>query len=140
MTHKRTTPKIFFRAKELRKVQTPTEQKLWAHLRNHRLNGLGFRRQHALGPFIVDFCCPMYKGIVEVDGSQHLEQNEYDEARTKWLNDHGWKVIRFTNQEVEQDIDAVLMVILETFTPSQPPPSENLQIGEEKTSSHPNKN
>jgi len=82
----------------------------------------------------------MYKGIVEVDGSQHLEQNEYDEARTKWLNDHGWKVIRFTNQEVEQDIDAVLMVILETFTPSQPPPSENLQIGEEKTSSHPNKN
>jgi len=130
MTHKRTTPKIFFHARELRKAQTPAEQKLWAYLRNHRLNGLGFRRQHALGPFIVDFCCPMCKGIVELDGSQHIDQNEYDESRTEWLNNQGWKVIRFTNQQVEQNLDAVLMVIMEAFAPSQPLPSEKSHMEE----------
>lgn len=131
MVHKRTTPKTFHRARELRKAQTIAEQKLWAHLRNHQLNGLGFRRQHALGPFIVDFCCPMCKGIVELDGSQHLDRHKYDESRTQWLNNQGWKVLRFTNQEIENDLDTVLMVIAEAFTPSQPPPSDKSRMGEE---------
>jgi very-short-patch-repair endonuclease len=89
MAHKRTTPKTFYRAKELRQNLTPAERKLWSCLRNHQLNDLGFRRQHALGPFIVDFCCPEQQMIIEVDGDSHSDQIEYDEARTQWLQGHG---------------------------------------------------
>lgn len=131
MHHKRTTPKIFYRAKELRRATTPAERKLWKRLRNHQLNGLGFRRQHALGNFIVDFCCPERKYIIELDGDTHASQVEYDEARTEWLNKHGWRVMRFTNRDVESNLEGVLKVVAETLTPSQPPPFEKTQMGEE---------
>ena len=111
--HKRTTPKIFHRARELRLNQTEAETKLWGYLRGHRLNGLGFRRQHALGTYIVDFCCPQKMLVVEIDGSQHLEQEEYDAERTAWLESQGWRVLRFNNREVMQETEAVLTVILE---------------------------
>jgi len=73
MKHKRTTPKIFTRARELRRNQTEAETKLWAYLRSHQLEGVGFRRQHAIGNYIVDFCAARRKLIIELDGSQHLE-------------------------------------------------------------------
>ena len=117
MPHKRTSPLIFRRAKVLRRSQTPAERKLWARLRNHQLNSLGFRRQHAIGRFIVDFCCPQCKGVVEVDGHTHANQVEYDAARTEWLEAHGWQVLRFTNREVENNIEAVLVVISEVLIP-----------------------
>ena len=79
---KSTTPKIFHRAKELRRNKTPEEEKLWKHLRAHRLAGVGFRPQHAIGNYIVDFCAPHKKLIVELDGSQRLESDEYDAERT----------------------------------------------------------
>ena len=72
MKHKRTIPKIFTRAQELRHNQTEAETKLWAYLRSHRLDEVGFRRQHAIGNYIVDFCAPPQKLIIELDGSQHL--------------------------------------------------------------------
>jgi len=120
MPHKRTTAKIFYRAKELRQNQTPAEKKLWARLRHHQLNELGFRRQHALRQFIVDFCCPQRNYVIELDGHSHANQKEYDLALTKWLTAQGWQVRRFTNSEVEKDLEAVLKVILEDLTLPQP--------------------
>lgn len=111
--HKRTSPLIFQRARELRKNQTPAEYKLWARLRNHQLNGLVFRRQHALGTYILDFCCPKVKLVIELDGHTHGNQEIYDAQRTEWLAKYGWKVLRFTNYEVEHEIEAVLNAILQ---------------------------
>ena len=96
-THKRTTPKVFKKAKELRRNQTEAEAKLWSCLRNHQLNNVGFRRQHAIGNYIVDFCAPRRKLIIELDGGQHLEQEEYDAERTEFLESRGYKVLRFWN-------------------------------------------
>jgi very-short-patch-repair endonuclease len=111
MTHKRTDPTTFYRAKELRRNTTPAERKLWSRLRNHQLNGLGFRRQHALGTFIVDFCCPQHRLTIEIDGDTHDNQREYDQTRTDWLNSQGWKELRFTNRDVEQNLEQVLQAI-----------------------------
>lgn len=111
MIHKRTTAKIFNRARELRHMQTPEEVKLWSRLRNHQLAGVGFRRQHAVGNFIVDFCAPSAKLVVELDGSQHSETENQDEERTTFLNSKGYRVIRFSNFEINEDIDAVLRKI-----------------------------
>ena len=129
MPHKRTTPIIFHRAKELRHEMTPAEARLWAYLRAHRAAGLGFRRQHAIGPYIADFCAPRRKLIIEVDGSQHLDQQEYDTERTAFLKSHGYTVLRFQNGDVMNNIEAVIGVILglifpEGDNPLPPPPSE----------------
>jgi very-short-patch-repair endonuclease len=107
----RSTSKIMRRAGELRRTQTPEEAKLWSRLRNHQLGGIGFRRQHAIGRYIVDFCSPGRKLIIEVDGSQHAEQQEYDNARTDFLESKGYRVIRFSNRDVNRDIEAVLLEI-----------------------------
>jgi very-short-patch-repair endonuclease len=109
--HKRTTPKIFERAKELHRNMSPAEAKLWKYLRAHQMGDVHFRNQHAIGNYIVDFCAPRKKLIIELDGSQHLEQAEYDEERTKYLEAHGYRVLRFWNHDVMNDTDAVLQVI-----------------------------
>ena len=101
------------RARELRRDMTPAERVLWGRLRNRQLEGLKFRRQHPLGRFIVDFCCAQYRLIVEVDGGVHRNQREYDEARTQVLQAHGYWVLRFSNEAVLGDVDAVLEVIAE---------------------------
>ena len=109
--HKRTTPKTFRRAKELHRNLTPAEAKLWAHLRAHRLKEIHFRNQHAIGPYTVDFCAPRQKLIVELDGSQHLEQEDYDRERTAFLESKGYRVLRFWNHQVMNEIEGVLQVI-----------------------------
>jgi len=109
--HKRTTPKIFHRARELRRDKTPEEEKLWSRLRNHQLDGIGFRQQHAIGDTIVDFCAPRKKLVIELDGSQHLETVESDTERTAFLESKGYKVIRFFNYEVNENIEGVLQRI-----------------------------
>ena len=109
--HKRTTPKIFGRAKQLHRNMTETEAKLWKHLRAHRIDDVHFRNQHAIGNYIADFCAPRYKLIIELDGSQHLEQNEYDAERTTFFESKGYRVIRFWNNEVSNNLDFVLKVI-----------------------------
>src|SRR5258706_11618071 len=113
--HKRTTPKIFGRAKQLHREMTPAEAKLWVHLRAHRMGDVHFRNQHAIGNHIVDFCAPRRKLIIELDGSQHLEQEEYDVERTEYLKSKGYKVLRFWNNDVMNDIDSVLYVIWDTL-------------------------
>lgn len=76
------------------------------------MKGTHFRRQHAIGPYIVDFCAVKPKLIIEVDGSQHLEQEEYDRERTEYMESKGYRVLRFWNNEVMEEIDTVMGVIL----------------------------
>ncbi|MGA2505554.1 MAG: endonuclease domain-containing protein [Anaerolineales bacterium] len=109
----RTTPKMLQRASELRKEQTPAEAKLWAYLRARRTGGINFRRQHAIGPYITDFCALRLKFVIEVDGSHHLDQQEYDSERTSILEAQGFTILRFSNGEVMNKIEGVLAVILE---------------------------
>lgn len=99
------------RAGELRKELTLAERKLWAYLRGDKLNGVNFRRQHAIGNFIVDFVSVKKKLIIELDGSQHLEQAEYDVERSKYFKSLGYKVVRFWNNQVENDINGVIRAI-----------------------------
>jgi len=108
---KTTTPKMMHRAGELRHNQTEAEAKLWSRLRAHRVAGVQFRRQHAIGNYIVDFCAPRRKLIIEVDGSQHLEQNQYDLQRIKYLASLGYRVLRFWNNEVLNNIETVMCLI-----------------------------
>jgi very-short-patch-repair endonuclease len=96
----------------MRSAMTEAELKLWNELRAHRLMGLAFRRQMPVGGYIADFACPEHKLIVEVDGSQHAENETYDLARTAYLEGQGWQVVRFWNDDVLHDIDNVCMHIL----------------------------
>ena len=115
MTHNkrlRNHPIPVERARQLRREQTPAEQKLWSVLRASSLGGFKFRRQHPIGWFIVDFYCSDAKLVVEIDGDVHAGQEEYDQARSDWLEEQGYRVIRFRNEDVIRDIDAVGREIL----------------------------
>jgi very-short-patch-repair endonuclease len=111
-------PKILHRAGELRAEPSPAEAKLWAYLRTLRKDGIHFRRQHAIGPYITDFCAPRQRLVIEVDGSQHLWQAEYDAARTAFLESKGYRVVRFWNSSVMNKIEAVMGAILEELETS----------------------
>jgi very-short-patch-repair endonuclease len=113
--HKRTTPKIFARAKQLHRNMTPAERKLWAALRAHSAGDVHFRNQHAIGNYIVDFCAPRRKLIIEVDGGQHINQQGYDEQRTALLQSKGYKILRFWNNDILKNLDGVMQVILEAI-------------------------
>ena len=106
----RSNPNTRHNAIELRREQTPAERKLWSRIRDDQL-GVNFRRQHAIGNYITDFCSPKAKLIIELDGSQHLHQEAYDEQRTTYLEVRGYKVLRFWNRDVMDHIDEVLHVI-----------------------------
>ncbi len=99
------------RAGELRHEQTEAEAKLWSRLRAHRLDGIHFRRQHAIGKYVVDFCSVRRKLVIEVDGSQHLDQEEYDAERTRFLEAQGYRVLRFWNSDVMNHTDEVMGVV-----------------------------
>ena len=102
-------------AKEMRKEPTVAESILWEHLRNRKVIDLKFRRQHLIDQFIVDFVCLEKSLVVEVDGGYHDDeyQKEHDESRATILNELGFEVIRFTNNEVLNDIDSILSKIKE---------------------------
>ncbi len=98
-------------AKALRKRLTDTERLLWRHLRAKQLEGLKFRRQEPIGRYIVDFVCHEKRIVIEVDGSQHTIEKNKDAERDKWLNEQGYKVLRFWNNEVLTNIEGVLQTI-----------------------------
>ena len=104
-------------AKKLRQNQTDTESILWHYLRNRALNNIKFRRQVPIGKYIVDFVCMEKKLIIELDGSQHLENNsiEYDQNRTEYLVDLGYKVIRIYNNDISKNVKSVLEYILREY-------------------------
>ena len=99
-------------ARKLRRQQTETEQKLWSFLRSRQLQGYKFRRQYSIGNFIVDFCCFEKRLVVEVDGGQHIAQSMKDERRTKYLQDLGYRVLWFWDNEVLNETESVLERIL----------------------------
>jgi very-short-patch-repair endonuclease len=107
-------PDIFIKAKDLRRSMTQAEDILWEHLRNRKLNGLKFRRQHPIDIFIADFYCHEKKLIIELDGSIHdiPEQKEYDEGRSFLLEEKGFHILRFRNEEVINNVKDVLDRIL----------------------------
>ena len=92
----------------MRKNPTDAERRLWSYLRGRQGNGFKFRRQHPIGPFIVDFCCIEKKLVIELDGEQHLDAQQYDASRTEQLQKEGYRVIRFWNVAVLTNIAAVL--------------------------------
>ena len=112
-TRHRIHPAILARAREMRQPQTPAETTLWHTLRNRRL-GFKFRRQHSIYRFIIDFYCAEAKLLIEVDGESHMEPDQvvYDKARTEYLEELGYKVIRFTNNDVRYNLHAVAGEIL----------------------------
>ena len=93
-------------AKYLRSHQTDAEQRLWYHLRAHRFMNLKFKRQQPIGRYIVDFVCLEYRLIIEADGGQHGD--EADRLRDDWLNAHGFTILRFWNNDILQQTEAVL--------------------------------
>jgi len=98
--------------KQLRSFQTNAEHRLWYYLRNRHFQGFKFRRQQAIQGYIVDFVCLETKLIIELDGGQHLDQQAYDEARTRILQKEGFRVLRFWNNEVFTNVEGVLEVIM----------------------------
>ena len=106
-------PSILLRARELRHPQTPAEATLWRYLRDRNL-GYKFRRQHPIDRFIIDFYCAAAKLCIEIDGSSHFEkeQEEYDKARTEILQELGYQVIRFTNNDVRYNVHEVVDEII----------------------------
>jgi very-short-patch-repair endonuclease len=111
------------KAREQRKVMTPAEKRLWGRIRKEAL-GIKFRRQHPIDRFIADFYCHEAKLVIEIDGGYHEEEDQKarDVGRTRELEGFGIRVIRFTNEEVEEDLEGVVRRIRECL-PHPPAPS-----------------
>ncbi len=113
------TDKALVNARQLRKQMTDCEQKLWYYLRNRQFAGLKFTRQVPIGNYIVDFLCKEKRFIIELDGSQHMseEQESHDKIRDEYLKNLGYKIIRIYNNELS-NIDNVLEYINQNIFPS----------------------
>jgi very-short-patch-repair endonuclease len=110
------------RAKELRQTMTPAEQILWEHLRDRRLSGLKFRRQHPIGSCIVDFFCAAARLVIEIDGGIHRQQVEADTLRSQELEEQSYQILRFTNEQIETELEKVLSTIQNACQPKTPLP------------------
>ncbi len=104
-----------YNSRQLRKKQTRYEAKLWTYLRNRKLGGLKFRRQHPVGPFIADFCCMEKNLIIELDGGHHNKEENIreDKKRDAILTSFGYTVLRIWNNELTKNLEGVLDTILE---------------------------
>ncbi len=116
------------KARVLRRNQTNAEKALWAQLADRRTAGAKFRRQHPLGPYVVDLFCFEHKLVIEVDGGQHNEPEveTLDKDRTAWLEENGYKVLRFWNSEVMGNLEGVVARISEALeAPLRPSPQSS---------------
>ncbi len=116
MPSRTTTLKTYQLAHNLRQNPTEVESRLWSRRRAHQVMDVHFRRQYAIGKYIVDFCALRKKLIIELDGSQHLDHEEQDMERTKYLAIKGYRVLRFWNHEVSNNIDGVIIVIQQALS------------------------
>ncbi len=109
-------------ARRLRRDSTDAERALWSLLRSRQMLGAKFRRQHQFGPYILDFFCPEERLAVEADGGQHLseEGTAGDEERTRYLERHGVRVLRFTNREILLETEAVRQAIAQALSLPSP--------------------
>ena len=110
---------MLIRAKNLRKLQTNAEKKLWVAIRNRQIMGYKFRRQYLLEGYIVDFICLEYRLIIEADGFQHQLRQEYDQIRTNIFSAAGYRVLRFWNNDILENLKCVLQKILLALTVQQ---------------------
>jgi very-short-patch-repair endonuclease len=108
------------RARSLRQDMTIAENRMWYFLRNRRLKGYKFVREYVIGIYIADFACREKRLIIEIDGSQHIDAAEYDQQRTEHLVTLGYRVLRFWNNDVFNNIEGVLNIILSSIE-SVPP-------------------
>jgi len=101
----------------LRRQATPAERRLWACLRKRQLAGRRFRRQHSIGPYVVDFYCPSERLVIELDGAGHEDVARacYDARREAYLRSRGLRVLRFENRQVLEQLDTVLEAIRQAF-------------------------
>lgn len=113
MPHEQVGDRQRTRARVLRRTMTRAETLLWRHLKAHRVEGLGVRRQTPIGPYIVDFVCHAARLIVELDGESHdfASRQRRDEVRDAWLKAQGFDVLRFTNAEVLGNLEGVVAMI-----------------------------
>ncbi len=100
------------RARELRQTETPAEARLWAILRDRRLENYKFRRQHPIDRFVADFACPAAKLVIELDGNSHHDRIEQDAARDEFLAQNGWHTLRVSNAELMGDGNGVVLTVL----------------------------
>jgi very-short-patch-repair endonuclease len=118
------------RSRELRNNATAAERKLWQHIRNRRLAGTRFNRQVPIGPFICDFAARAPKLVIELDGGQHAVRIVEDERRTRFLMSRGYRLLRFWNNDVLENVDGVLEVIALALRDS-PSPNPSRDAGGE---------
>lgn len=106
------------RARNLRKASTEQERIIWGLVRNRQLNGLKFVRQYPIGKYIADFACRRLKPVIELDGGQHNEDDNinYDKERTKYMEAKGYRVIRFWNNEIDNNLEGVYERLLEIIS------------------------
>jgi very-short-patch-repair endonuclease len=118
----RNDPAFKQRRRELRRNQSDAERALWEKVRNKQFFGMKFFRQYSIGPYILDFYCPVMKLAVELDGGQHNQSNnrEHDAVRSDYLKAHGINVIRFWNNEVLLNIESVLSNLMLKVPPYLP--------------------
>ncbi len=98
-------------ARHLRKNMTDAERKIWHSIKGKKIKNHRFRRQHPIGPYIVDFVCLENRIVIEIDGGQHAWQKETDEKRTKWLESEGYRVIRFWNNQIMNEFNGVIQIL-----------------------------
>ncbi|MBI2154581.1 MAG: endonuclease domain-containing protein [Candidatus Rokubacteria bacterium] len=115
------TSPVRYRARTLRRDQTEAERRLWARLRDRQLESTKFRRQQPIGPFIADFCCTERGLVIELDGGQHAVRTDEDRKRTEFLEGRGYRVLRFWDNEVMENIEGVLFRITEALSPLTQP-------------------
>lgn len=121
--HNQPTPNAQANARVLRRGMTDSERRLWSHLRMEQL-GVKFRRQHPVGNYVADFACLDPKVIVELDGSQHADQADYDAKRDAFLEELGFSVLRFGSNEPYVNLEGVLTVIAHELVARRLPPSQ----------------
>ena len=119
MPHARVGDRQRGHAKRLRRTMTRAEALLWRHLKAHRLASVQFRRQTPIGPYIADFCAHSAKLIIELDGASHdfNERIERDEVRDKWFECQGYRVLRFTNDDVLRNLEGVVTALATAVAP-----------------------
>jgi adenine-specific DNA-methyltransferase len=112
-----------FLARTLRRKQTDAERKLWSRLRGNGIPGFKFRRQFPIKPYFADFCCVQSRLVVELDGGQHVQMKETDRMRTKYIEKHGYRVVRFWDSDVLMKTDAIMEAIYAELQVPSPLPS-----------------
>jgi adenine-specific DNA-methyltransferase len=130
-TRGKTTSKTVHTARAQRYQPTPAEQKLWSALRDRHLAGLKFRRQHPFGPYVLDYFCVEHQLEVEADGGIHLapDQQDHDANRAEYLQEHGVRILRFTNEEIMNDFYNVLKRIAQATCPPSPDANSSVRRG-----------